>query len=106
MKYRVTEKHPVYKTDTIISVSKDDKVFDKEHDSIPLYELQYNGQFHDHVLELCITEMLENEWIEEIQEPEFTKRDMKLFGAQCAQEWEKHKLLYVGVELDKFIKSK
>lgn len=48
---------------------------------------------------------LDSGWIEELEEFEFIKKDMRLFGQQCAAEWQKHKLLYVENELVKYSDS-
>ena len=97
MKYKVTEKHSLYKEGLIIKEYAPNNYgifindYDCQVDGISFYEIE---------------DLLTKGWIEEIQEPEFTRDDMKLFGAQCAQEWQKHKLLYTENELDKFIKNK
>ena len=92
-KYRVTEKHPFYKTDITIEdygysfrkvVTKDGHILEDN--------------------ELDITESLKIGWIEEIQEPEFTKEDMIIFGIQCYNN--RLKKFTPKEELDNFIKTK
>lgn len=66
-KYRVTDKHPVLKNTTIISV--DDlnyKEYDKNGDLFGSWSKD------THLIDCEI----ENGWIEEIYEPEFTRKDL------------------------------
>lgn len=74
-KYRVTEKHPAYKDGCIIMKSVE--TVERDIGTQDLYNLICNGVFINHVLGMPIFENIENGWIEEIQEPEFTEEDME-----------------------------
>ena len=62
-RYKTTKKHPVYKENLIVEVNDKDEVYIKTDGGTNL-EASY------------IDDALENGWIEEIQEPEFTKDDL------------------------------
>lgn len=92
-KYRVTEKHPFYREGLMIE--------DRG------YSYRKVCTSEGHVLEdneLDMSESLKDGWIEEIQEPEFTKDDMIIFGIQCFNN--RLKKLIPQEELDYFIKTK
>ena len=95
-KYRVTKEHGFLK-EGILYFMGNDKLSYTEKDADFTYILDYNITFK--------SKWLNSGWVEEIQEPEFTKSDMILFGQQCAAEWQKHKLLYVDNELAKYVDS-
>jgi hypothetical protein len=62
-KYKTTDKHPFYKEGIIIEEKYSDEIWIHDIGEIAPYD--YN-----------IAYALEKGWIEEIQEPEFTKNDM------------------------------
>ncbi len=72
-KYRVTEQHEYLKEGLILSNYTDDPYY---------YSPRSNYGVHE-CTQTEITKLLESGWIEKIQEPEFTKSDMIIFGTQC-----------------------
>jgi hypothetical protein len=66
-KYKTTSKHPGYKEGLIIKLSSNDNSYLEDHD----YDFYY-----DFPIDLA----LKKGWIEEIQEPEFTRNDMIEFA--------------------------
>jgi len=70
-KYRVTEKHPFYKNVEII----------EKLNSYECISIECNGdRVIDTLSEIVVMTWLSDEWIEEIEEKEFTKSDMINFA--------------------------
>lgn len=77
-KYRVTDKHPTFKEGCIIKQNSILTTYDGPN--VQVFSLLVDNVFIEHVLDVCIVENIENGWIEEIKEPNFTKDDMIEFS--------------------------
>ena len=74
MKYKVTEKHPYLKDCSI-------QIYDQDS-----YYIEYDvdNDFYSELMPWVLPkEWIECGWIEEIEEPEFTKADMLNFNNWC-----------------------
>jgi len=91
--YKVTSEHIYLKSGLILKQDKDN----------PNYYLIGNEKLDFHID--IVRYYLEKGWIKEIDEKKWTDTDMTLFGAQCAQEWQEHKLLYVENELQNYLNN-
>ena len=65
-RYKTTDKHPLFKKDLVVKINND-KIWIEE------YSDEYPYDYH-------IGTAIENGWIEEIHEPEFTRDDMMKFA--------------------------
>lgn len=108
-KYEVTEKHPALKKGCIISESSS-KVYSRNQDEFNTFNILFKKGnktiFIDHLIDTPIKEQIEEGWIQEIQELEFTKDDMINFGFECSKKWQKKGTQSIKKELNNFIANK